>query len=150
VKTSLFLQPPIDTSERRRLLNATRQARSAKIGAEVRKYVFFPVCVLYLPLSSCQKTPSKRAREDDDLDLDGEERLRLGKSLKKRATEHTSRWKNPRKTGEQDGVHGGRVISPEQAERLRLRKQLADVEKQKAIRDTERVMQEADEANDLW
>lgn len=150
MKPSLLLQPPIDISERKKLLKAARQVRSAKIGAEVRRYCFPPVSVLYQLLTSHQKTPSKRAREDDDLDLDGEERLRLGKSLKKRAPGHTPRWKNARKTGEQDGVHGGTVVSPEQAEILQLRKQSADAEKQKAIKDMERIMQEADNANDLW
>lgn len=117
-----------------------------------QKYVniTFPVCTNYLRLTSQQKTHLKRAREDDDLDLDGEERLRLGKSLKKRTAEHTPRWKNSRKTREQGGVPIVRAISLEQAERLRLRRQLANAEKHKAIEEMERVMQEADNANDLW
>ncbi|CZS92177.1 uncharacterized protein RAG0_02658 [Rhynchosporium agropyri] len=39
-----------------------------------------------------EKTPSKRNRENTDNDLDGEERLRMGKSYKRPAMEVTGHW----------------------------------------------------------
>ncbi|KAL2061768.1 hypothetical protein VTL71DRAFT_7146 [Oculimacula yallundae] len=39
-----------------------------------------------------ERVPSKRNRENTDNDLDGEERLRIGKSYKRRAMEVTGHW----------------------------------------------------------
>ncbi|KAI9054798.1 hypothetical protein LZ554_001945 [Drepanopeziza brunnea f. sp. 'monogermtubi'] len=68
------LPEPISPKEKKTLMLQAENLAKARAGIEV--------------------SPLKRAREDDDHDLDGEERLRLGRPVKKRAITHTTgHWK---------------------------------------------------------
>ncbi|XMA16363.1 hypothetical protein WAI453_009154 [Rhynchosporium graminicola] len=83
---------PACTSEEKNTTKAkAKQIAKAFAGFEVNSD-HIDSCIVLLTLTSAKKTPSKRNRENTDNDLDGEERLRMGKSYKRPAMEVTGHW----------------------------------------------------------